>query len=251
MIPSTVGADGSSSSHSPPAVNHLAIIMDGNGRWAKRRFMPHSMGHRAGAQTLRKLSEEIERMGIKYLTVYAFSTENWKRPNDEVHDLMNLMRDYFKQYIEDSKKNNMRMSFIGDLTRLDDDLQEKLAILTDITKDKTGLHVVLGVNYGGRDEIVRAAKKLAREAVHGYLNPERIDEAALAGALDTSGMPYPDLVIRTGGDMRVSNFMLWQLAYAEFYVTDTLWPDFNSKELVKALDSYKARKRRFGGRPTD
>jgi len=229
--------------------NHLAIIMDGNGRWAKKRFMPHSMGHRAGAQTLRKLSEEIEKLGIKYLTVYTFSTENWNRPADEVRDLMNLIRDYFKQYIEDSKKNNMRMSFIGDLSRLDEDLQEKLAILTDITKEKTGLHVVLAVNYGGRDEIVRAAKKLAREAVHGYLNPERIDEAAFASALDTHGLPDPDLVIRTGGDMRISNFLLWQLSYAEFYATETLWPDFGAAELQKALESFKGRTRRFGGRP--
>jgi len=229
--------------------NHLAIIMDGNGRWAKKRLMPHSMGHRAGAQALRKLSEEVEKLGIKYLTVYTFSTENWNRPKDEVRDLMNLIRDYFKQYIEDSKKNNMRMSFIGDLSRLDEDLQEKLAILTDITKEKTGLHVVLAVNYGGRDEIVRAAKKLAREAAHGYLNPERIDEAAFAGALDTHGLPDPDLIIRTGGDMRISNFLLWQLSYAEFYATETLWPDFNIAELQKALDSFKGRTRRFGGRP--
>jgi len=231
--------------------NHVAIIMDGNGRWAKKRFMPHSVGHRAGAQALRKLSEEIEAIGIKYLTVYAFSTENWNRPEKEVRDLMNLIREYFQQYIDDSKKNNMRMSFIGDTSKLDADLQEKLSILTDITKDKTGLHVVLAVNYGGRDEIVRATKKLAREAAHGYLNPERIDEKALAGALDTGGLPDPDLIIRTGGDLRISNFLLWQLAYAEFYVTDTLWPDFDSAELRKALDSYKERTRRFGGRPEE
>ena len=228
---------------------HLAIIMDGNGRWAKKRFMPHSMGHRAGAQALRKLSEEVEAMGIKYLTVYAFSTENWSRPESEVRELMSMMREYFQQYIDDSKKNNMRMSFIGDLTRLDPDLQEKLAILTDITKDKTGLHVVLAVNYGGRDEITRAARKLAREAAHGHLNPERIDADMLANALDTSGLPDPDLIIRTGGDLRISNFLLWQLAYAEFYVTDTLWPDFNAAELRKALESFKGRARRFGGRP--
>jgi len=228
---------------------HLAIIMDGNGRWAKKRLMPHSMGHRAGAQALRKLSNEIEAMGIKYLTVYAFSTENWLRPHDEVSDLMNLMREYFQQYIDDSKKNNMRMSFIGDLTRLDPDLQEKLATLTNITKDKTGLHVVLAVNYGGRDELARAAKKLAREAVHGRINPETIDVDILARALDTYPLPDPDLIIRTGGDLRLSNFLLWQLAYAEMYVTDTLWPDFTVAELQKALMSFKGRERRYGGRP--
>jgi len=229
---------------------HLAIIMDGNGRWAKKRLLPHKMGHRAGAQALRKLSNEVEAMGIKYLTVYTFSTENWTRPTGEVRDLMNLIREYFQQYIDDSKKNNMRMSFIGDFTRLDPDLQKKLAILTDITKDKTGLHVVLAVNYGGRDEIVRAAKKIAIEAVQGRLDPNKIDEEILTRALDTYPLPDPDLIIRTGGDLRLSNFLMWQLAYAEMYVTDTLWPDFTSAELQKALASFKGRERRFGGRPT-
>jgi len=229
---------------------HLAIIMDGNGRWAKKRFMPHSMGHRAGAQALRKLSEEVEKLGIKYLTVYTLSTENWSRPADEIRDLLNMMREYFQQYIDDSKKNNMRMSFIGDFSRLDQDLQEKLAILTDITKDKTGLHVVLAVNYGGRDEIARAARKLASEAVYGKLDPNTIDAEMLTCALDTYPLPDPDLIIRTGGDWRLSNFLLWQLAYAEMYVTDTLWPDFDGAELSKALESFKKRDRRFGGRPS-
>jgi len=228
---------------------HLAIIPDGNGRWAKKRLLPHSMGHRSGAQTLRKLSYTIEEMGIKYLTFYVFSTENWTRPADEVREFMKMIREYFQQYIDDSKKNNMRMSFIGDLTRLEPDLQEKLAILTDITKDKTGLHVVLAINYGGRDEITRAAKKLAREAVHGRIDPEKIDEAAFARALDTHPLPDPDLIIRTGGDMRLSNFLLWQLTYAEMYITDTLWPDFTEAELRKALTSFEGRARRFGGRP--
>ena len=227
---------------------HLAIVMDGNGRWAKKRFMPLSMGHRAGAQALRKLSYEIEALGIKYLTVYALSTENLKRPAEEVQGLMNLMREYFQQYIDDSKKNDMRMSFIGDFSRLDQDLQEKLAILTDITKDKTGLHVVLAVNYGGRDEIARAARKLAREAVHGRIDPGKIDEAVFSRALDTHPLPDPDLIIRTGGDLRLSNFLLWQSTYAEMYVTDTLWPDFTVAELNKALESFEVRERRFGGR---
>jgi len=230
-------------------VTHLAIIMDGNGRWAKKRFMPHSMGHRAGAQALRKLSYEVEKLGIKYLTVYAFSTENWSRSEEEVRDLMNLIREYFQQYIDDSKKNNMRMSFIGDFTRLDSDLQEKLTILTDMTKDKTGLHVVLAVNYGGRDEIVRAARKLAHAAARGKINPDEIGENMISKTLDTHPLPDPDLIIRTGGDLRLSNFLLWQLAYAEMYVTDTLWPDFGVKELKKALGAFKGRERRFGGRP--
>jgi len=229
--------------------NHVAIIMDGNGRWAKKRLMPHSMGHKAGAQALRKLSYEIEEMGIKYLTVYAFSTENWSRPEAEVRDLMELIRHYFQQYIDDSEKNNMRMSFIGDHTKLDPDLQEKLNILTDITKDKTGLHVVLAVNYGGRDEIVRAAKSLAQRAFDGKLRPDSIDEDVFAAALDTNPLPDPDLIIRTGGDLRLSNFLLWQLAYAEMYVTDTLWPDFGVRELKKALKAFEKRDRRFGGRP--
>ena len=228
---------------------HIAIVMDGNGRWAKKRFMPHSVGHRAGAQALRKLSYEVEALGIKYLTVYVLSTENWKRPADEVNELMNLMREYFQQYIDDSKKNNMRMSFIGDFSRLDQDLQEKLAILTDMTKEKTGLHVVLAINYGGRDEIARAARKLAREAAEGKLNPDEIDESILSRTLDTHPLPDPDLIIRTGGDLRLSNFLLWQLAYAEMYVTDTLWPDFTAAELKKALASFEGRTRRFGGRP--
>ena len=230
-------------------VEHLAIIMDGNGRWAKKRFMPHSMGHRAGAQALRKLSYEIEKLGIKYLTVYTFSTENWGRSDEEVRDLMNLIREYFQQYIDDSKKNNMRMSFIGDFTRLDQDLQEKLTILTDMTKNKTGLHVVLAVNYGGRDEIVRAVRKLAQGAARGEIDPENIGVNMISKTLDTHPLPDPDLIIRTGGDLRLSNFLLWQLAYAEMYVTDTLWPDFGAKELKKALESYKGRERRFGGRP--
>jgi len=229
--------------------NHVAIIMDGNGRWAKKRLMPHSMGHRAGAQALRKLSYEIEKVGVKYLTVYAFSTENWSRPEAEVRDLMELIRHYFQQYIDDSEKNNMRMSFIGDHTKLDPDLQEKLNILTDITNDKTGLHVVLAVNYGGRDEIVRAAKSLAQRAFDGKLRPDSIDEDMFAAALDTNPLPDPDLIIRTGGDLRLSNFLLWQLAYAEMYVTDTLWPDFGVRELKKALKAFEKRDRRFGGRP--
>ena len=220
-------------------INHLAIIMDGNGRWASKRFLPKNAGHKAGASALRKLSYEIEAIGIKYLTVYAFSTENWSRPESEVKGLMRLMHEYFQEYIDDSKKNDMRMSFIGDLTRLEPELQEKTKILADITKEKKGLHVNLAINYGGRDEIVRAAKKL---------KSDNITEESFAAALDTAGLPDPDLLIRTGGEMRLSNFLLWQLAYTETYVTDTLWPDFDIKELHTALDWFKTRKRNFGGR---
>ena len=227
---------------------HLAIVMDGNGRWASKRFLPRTAGHKAGAQALRTLSEEIERLGVKYLTVYALSTENWTRPESEVQGLMRLMREYFQQYIEDTKKNNMRMSFIGDASRLEPDLQEKMAILADMTKDKTGLHVVLAVNYGGRDEITRTARELAARAVRGELNPKHIDEAAFARALDSYPLPDPDLLIRTGGEMRLSNFLLWQIAYTEMYVTDTLWPDFEIRDLHEALDWFGGRKRNFGGR---
>ena len=220
-------------------INHLAIIMDGNGRWASKRFLPKNAGHKAGANTLRKLSNEIESIGIKYLTVYAFSTENWSRPETEVKGLMKLMHEYFEEYIRDSKNNNMRMSFIGDLTRLEPELQEKAKTLTDITSQKPGLHVNLAINYGGRDEIVRAVRKL---------DPNNITEESLAAALDTRGMPDPELLIRTGGEMRLSNFLLWQLAYAEVYVTDILWPDFGIKELHKALEWFETRERRFGGR---
>ena len=229
-------------------VNHLAIIMDGNGRWASKRLLPHNAGHRAGAQNLRKLSEEVEKLGVKYLTVYALSTENWKRPEKEVKGLIKLMHEYFQQYIDDSKKNDMRMSFIGDMSRFEPELQQKIETLRTITRSKTGLHVTLAINYGGRDELVRATQKLARDAMNGLLDPAHINEEALARRLDGFPTPYPDLLIRTGGEKRISNFLLWQLAYAEMYFSDVLFPDFGMKELQAAIEWFQGRQRRFGGR---
>jgi len=227
---------------------HIAIVMDGNGRWASKRLLPHNAGHKSGAQNLRKLSEHIETLGIKYLTVYALSTENWSRPEKEVQGLIKLMHEYFQQYIDDSKKNDMRLSFIGDTSRFEPGLQEKIETLKMITREKTGLHVTLAINYGGRDEIVRAARKIATDAANGLLTPEQVDEDAFAKKLDAFPTPYPDLLIRTGGEKRVSNFLLWQCAYAEMFFSDTLWPDFDKKELAAALEWYAGRSRRFGGR---
>lgn len=228
---------------------HVAIIMDGNGRWAERRHLSRTAGHRAGAQVLRKLATEIEKLGVKYLTVYAFSTENWSRPREEVDGLMRLLRDYIQQYIDDTKKNDMRISVIGDMSRLEPDLRHKIADLETMTAQKPGLRVVIAINYGGRDEITRAAQRIARQVAKGALLPEDITEAMFAGQLDTASLPDPDILIRTGGEMRFSNFLLWQLAYTEVYVTDKLWPDFNIGELRKALEWFEGRERRFGTRP--
>ncbi|MCL2188695.1 MAG: polyprenyl diphosphate synthase [Defluviitaleaceae bacterium] len=227
---------------------HIAIVMDGNGRWASKRLLPHNAGHRAGAQNLRTLSEAVEKLGVAHLTVYALSTENWSRPEKEVQGLIKLMHEYFQQYIDDSKKNNMRMSFIGDISRFEPDLQQKIETLRTLTRNKTGLHVTLAINYGGRDELVRAARKLAQDAANGTVDPAHINEEALVRRLDGFPTPYPDLLIRTGGEKRISNFLLWQLAYAEMYFSDVLFPDFGVKDLQAALDWYGGRSRRFGGR---
>jgi undecaprenyl diphosphate synthase len=229
-------------------LTHIAIIMDGNARWAKKRLMPVNAGHRAGAQALRKLVPEASKLGLKYLTVYAFSTENWKRSESEVAGLMKLLRELIQQYIDDAKKDDIRMSVIGDPIRLDSDLQEKIAELTEITANKRGLHVQVAINYGGRDEIVRAARHLALRVRDEALAPDSIDEAVLSQYLDTAGIPDPDVIIRTGGEARLSNFMLWQSAYSEIYSTDTLWPDFTVKELRTISQWYAGIERRFGKR---
>ncbi len=227
---------------------HVAIIMDGNGRWAKKRFLTRAAGHRAGAKALRSLATEAEKIGVKYLTVYAFSTENWNRPKDEVDALMKLLREYIQEYIDDSNKNNMRISVIGDVSRLDDDLQGKIRMLEDITKHKNGLHVIIAMNYGGRDEITRVARIIADEVKNGGLNPQNIDENLISAYLDTKDIPDPDLLIRTSGEMRLSNFLLWQSAYSELVFNDKLWPDFTINDLNAAIDIYNDRERRFGGR---
>jgi len=231
----------------PPPV-HIALIMDGNGRWAKRRLLTRAAGHRAGAQNMRKLAEEAEKMGIQIMTFWALSTENWSRSAEEIADLMGLMREYIQQYIDDRDRNNMRIQFIGERSRLDADLRERMALLENLTRNKTGLRVVLAVNYGGRDDITRATRKVAEQAAAGRLKPEELDEPRFASLLDTAELPDPDLLIRTSGELRLSNFLLWQCAYSEFYVTDTLWPDFSKKELQAAIEQFRKRDRRFGGR---
>ncbi len=227
---------------------HVAIIMDGNGRWAKKRMMPRTYGHVQGSKTVEKICEDAYRMGIEYLTVYAFSTENWQRPKEEVDTLMNLLRDYMKDCIKTSKKNNMRVRIIGDITKLDTDLRESIKKLEEASSKNTGLKFQVALNYGGRDEILRAAKKFAEDYAAGVL-PEfgAVGEADFENYLDTAGIPSPELLIRTSGEVRLSNYLLWQLAYAEFYFTDVLWPDFDKKELQKAIEYYNKRDRRFGG----
>ena len=227
---------------------HIAIIMDGNGRWAKKRGLPVNAGHRAGAKALRKVAPEVEKLGVRYLTVYAFSTENWSRPPSEVEGLMHLLREYLQQYIDDAKKNNMRISVIGDLSKLEPDIQDTIKELTALTATKRGLHIQIALNYGGRDEIVRAARKLAHKVREEAFPPDAIDESIFEQHLDTAGIPEPDLLIRTGGERRLSNFLLWQTAYAEIYSADILWPDFSPRDLKAAINWYSNIERRFGTR---
>ena len=226
---------------------HVALILDGNGRWAKKRGLPRSMGHKEGCVTVEKTVEIAARMGIKHLTVYGFSTENWKRSKEEVGALMQLFRFYMVRLLKIAKNNNVRVKMIGERNRFDKDIVEGINRLERETKDNTGLTFVIAVNYGGRDEIVRAAKKMAEEVKMNRLNPEDITENVFSGFLDTATMPDPDLLIRTSGELRLSNYLLWQLAYTEIYVTDCLWPDFSKEELEKAIAAYNKRERRFGG----
>mgnify|MGYP000358645346 FL=1 len=226
--------------------NHVAIILDGNGRWAKAKGMPRNYGHVQGAKTVEKICEEAWRMGIHYLTVYAFSTENWNRPADEVEALMSLLRNYMKTCLKTAAKNNMCVRVIGDKSRLDDDIRRRIGELEESTKDNTGLHFQIALNYGGRDEIRRAVAKLAEEVREGRLWPEQITEDVISDTLDTAGIPEPDLLIRTCGEQRISNFLLWQLAYTEFYFTPVAWPDFSKEELGKAVEAYNRRDRRYG-----
>ena len=227
--------------------NHVAIISDGNGRWAKKRFLPRKAGHAAGARTVEKIIEDAHDLGIKYLTVYAFSTENWNRPEDEVKALMKLLRDYLSNCIERANKNNMRCFVIGDKTGLDQDIVDRIEELEQCSKDNTGITFIIALNYGSRDEIKRATRQIAMDCKEGKLNPEDITEETISSYLDTKGIPDPDLLIRTSGELRLSNYLLWQLAYTEFYFTDVLWPDFNKEELKKAILKYNQRDRRFGG----
>ncbi len=225
---------------------HVAIILDGNGRWAKKRGMPRNYGHVQGAKTVEVICEEAYRMGIRYLTVYAFSTENWNRPRDEVDALMGLLRNYMKTCLKTAAKNNMCVRIIGEKSRLDDDIRRRMEELEEATKDNTGLHFQIAINYGGRDEIVRAVRRLAAETAEGKMRAEEITEEKISEALDTHGIPEPDLLIRTCGEQRISNFLLWQLAYTEFYFTPVAWPDFSKEELEKAVEAYNKRDRRYG-----
>lgn len=226
---------------------HIALILDGNGRWAKKRGLPRTMGHKEGCITVEKTVEIAARMGVEYLTVYGFSTENWKRSADEVGALMQLFRYYMVRLLKVASANNVRVKMIGDRTRFERDIIEGINRLESETKDNTGLTFVIAVNYGGRDEITRAVKKLAGDCADGKLPAEEITEDVIRSYLDTAEMPDPDLLIRTSGELRLSNYLLWQLAYTEIYVTDCLWPDFDKAELEKAIAVYNQRDRRYGG----
>lgn len=226
--------------------NHIAIILDGNGRWAKKRGMPRSYGHVKGCENLEGICEVAKELGVKYLTVYAFSTENWKRSKEEVDGLMKLFRNYLKKCIKISQKNNMRVKVIGDVSAFDPDIQESIAKLENFSKDFTELHFQIALNYGSRDEITRAVNRMLEDQKAGKLETP-VEEETISNYLDTAGIPDPDLMIRTSGELRLSNYLLWQLAYTEFYFTDVPWPDFKRDELVKAIEKYNERDRRYGG----
>ena len=226
---------------------HVAIILDGNGRWAKQRHMPRNFGHKAGADNLEQVISDAWDLGIKYLTVYAFSTENWKRSVEEVTGIMTILRNFLRQSIEKSNKNNMRVSVIGERSRLDADIRAAIEDLEEATKDNTGIRFIIALNYGGRDDITRAVRRISADVKDGKLTESEITEELISSYLDTADIPDPDLLIRTSGEIRISNFLPWQVAYSEFYFTDTLWPDFKKEDLEKAIDYYNGRDRRFGG----
>ncbi len=227
--------------------NHIAIVMDGNGRWAKKRGLPTSAGHSAGAATFKTIARYCNKIGVKYLTVYAFSTENWKRSEEEVSGIMNILRNYLIDSAN-FKEENIRLHFVGDLGPIADDIIDLINKAEDDSKDATGLWVNIALNYGGRDEIVHAVKDICRSCAEGKLSADDITEQLVSDCLYTAGMPDPDLLIRPGGEYRLSNFLIWQTAYAEYWFTDVLWPDFNSKTIDEAILSFSARDRRFGGR---
>lgn len=221
---------------------HVAIILDGNGRWAKSKGMPRNYGHTMGAKNVETILRAAGDLGIRYVTMYAFSTENWNRPQSEVDALMKLLNNYLKNCVKTAKKNNIRVRVIGDISRLDEDFQKKIVNLEEESKENDGLNFQIAINYGSRDEMVRAMRKMAEDA----LAPEDITEERFEDYLDTRGIPDPDLLIRTSGEQRLSNYLLWQLAYSEFYFTDVPWPDFTPEELRKAVEEYANRDRRYG-----
>lgn len=226
---------------------HIAIILDGNGRWAKKRGLPRNLGHAQGSRAVEKICRIAYDMGVEYLTVYAFSTENWSRPKDEVDALMKLLSNYLKDCLKTSKKNNMRVRVIGDISPLATGLQDKIRELQEISAGNTGLKFQVALNYGGRDEILRGIQRFLEDYEAGKARKEELDAEKFSAYLDTAGLPDPDLLIRTSGEMRLSNYLLWQMAYTEFYFTDVLWPDFGKEELEKAIAYYNGRERRFGG----
>lgn len=226
---------------------HLGIIMDGNGRWAKKRGLPRSAGHAAGAKVFKTIVRYCSRIGIEYLTIYAFSTENWKRPHDEVLALMNLFKEYLRDALTNFLDENVKVRFLGDTSVFDPQLKELISDIEHVSENRTGMVLNIALNYGGRAEIVRAVQLLAEDVRAGIIEPENIDESVISAKMYTSGQPDPDLVIRPSGENRISNFMLWQSAYTEYIVMDILWPDFKSKDLDQALQIYASRDRRFGG----
>ena len=227
--------------------NHIAIILDGNGRWAKAKGMPRSYGHVKGCANLETICDDMKELGVKYVTVYAFSTENWKRSREEVEGLMKLFRSYLKKCLKISERNKIRVKIIGDISAFDQDIQEKIVQLEDFSKDYDELYFQIALNYGSRDEITRGMRRMAQDVAEGKLSPSEVTEDTIGNYLDTAGVPDPDLMIRTSGELRLSNFLLWQMAYTEFYFTDVPWPDFNKAELVKAIEKYNHRDRRYGG----
>ena len=220
--------------------------MDGNGRWAKSRGLPRTAGHKKGADTLRTTLNACRAAGVRYLTIYAFSSENWKRPSEEISDLMQLLRHYLQQELETLHENGVRMRFIGDLSLLDSDIRASIDHAMEMTARNNAFNLTVALSYGARQEMVRALRKLAEKIQLGALKPEEISEEQISESLDTAGLPEPDLLIRTGGEHRLSNFLLWQSAYTEFYFTDTLWPDFNTEHFNQALQDFASRERRYG-----
>ena len=226
---------------------HIAIILDGNGRWAKAKGMPRNYGHTAGAKNVETVCQAAHDLGVKYVTMYAFSTENWNRPEGEVEALMKLLESYLKNCIKTADKNNMRVRVIGDTTRLSERFQERIRELEAASAKNDGLNLQIAINYGSRDEMTRAMRRMSEDVVAGKRKPEEITESVFEEYLDTAGIPDPDFLIRTSGELRLSNFLLWQLAYSEFYFTDVPWPDFHKEELERAIEAYNKRDRRFGG----
>ena len=226
---------------------HVAIILDGNGRWAKSKGMPRNYGHTAGAKNVETVCEAADQLGIKYLTLYAFSTENWNRPAAEVEALMKLLESYLKNCLKTADKNNMRIRVIGEIGRLSEKFQTRIKELEEYSAKNTGLNLTIAINYGSRDEMVRAIKNMVKDHDDGKLSLEEITDEKFSSYLDTKELPDPDLLIRTSGEQRLSNYLLWQLAYSEFYFTDVPWPDFHKKELEQAIEAYNKRDRRFGG----